>query len=323
MDQARIVGTDEIVDATDLLAWEDQQVVAADFVCPSDPCSAKLAACAWRPGQKVRPYFSARWGHAANCDVDGRIKLVDPPDRADDPEPIEVLAGYVAKLVLADSHRVQRPKPPLDPDEIPPAPEPTTPFHGQATGARLGTCRTIRALCGTFLDYPPAARAMMRISIPGVDATRYATAFQRLERFEVRRYTEQRILCAPIKFTAEVEQTAHALTVDLFCGDYSPNRMLGLIHPYRLQIDWAAWSDQRRAAVAREVAHARDEAGQRWEPGSRAGVFAFFLGRQDQRDPAVFHVDDHRCICFIAVDGEHDDVERTPWRKTPRPPQTN
>ncbi len=61
MDQARIATTDEIVDATGLLTWDLELVHRSDSTCPSTLCSAKLAACAWSPGQKVRHYFSAKW----------------------------------------------------------------------------------------------------------------------------------------------------------------------------------------------------------------------------------------------------------------------
>ncbi|WP_043729832.1 hypothetical protein [Nocardia asiatica] len=228
MDQARIATTDEIVDATDLLAWDPDLVQRTDFTCPSILCSAKLAACAWRPGQKVRPYFSAKWGHATGCDVDGRVKLVDPPERPDDPEPLEVVAGYVAKLVLSDVRRIQSPQPPADSDETEPVSEPQSATVTDQNTVRLGTCRTIRTLCSTFLHNPPELRAAMKLDVPGVDATRYATGFRRLERFEIRRYAEQRIFYAPIRWSAEPTETPRALTIDLYCGDNDPSGLLGL-----------------------------------------------------------------------------------------------
>ncbi|MBF6369696.1 hypothetical protein IU469_28845, partial [Nocardia puris] len=245
MDQARIAATDEIVDATDLLAWDAALVERSDFTCPSTLCSAKLVACAWRPGQKVRPYFSARWGHAAGCDVDGRVKLVDPPERSDDPEPLEVVAGYVAKLVLSDVRRVQSPQPPADSDELEPVSEPTSTSATDQSTVRLGTCRTIRTLCSTFLHNPPELRAVMKLDVPGVDATRYATGFRRLERFEVRRYAEQRIFYAPIRWSAEPVETPRALTIDLYCGDNDPSGLLGLVNPYQLLLDWEQWSTRQ------------------------------------------------------------------------------
>ncbi|MFC4126238.1 hypothetical protein [Nocardia rhizosphaerae] len=314
MDQARIAATDEIVDATDLLAWDAALVERSDFTCPSTLCSAKLAACAWRPGQKVRPYFSARWGHAAGCDVDGRVKLVDPPERSDDPEPLEVVAGYVAKLVLSDVRRIQSPQPPADSDELESVSEPpSTPVTDQRA-MRLGTCRTIRTLCSTFLHNPPELRAAMRLDVPGVDATRYATGFRRLERFEVRRYTEQRIFYAPIRWSAEPVETPRALTIDLYCGDNDPSGLLGLVNPYQLIIGWKQWSPRQRNSVTREVTHARSEGRQRYSPGSQAGCWAFFLGNQNPTDPAKFHVNDHRLVCFLAADGVHHDRQQSPWR---------
>ncbi len=314
MDQARIATTDEVVDATDLLAWDQELVKGSDFTCPSILCNAKLSACAWRPGQKVRPYFSAKWGHAAGCDIDGRVKLVGPPERSDDPEPLEVVAGYVAKLVLSDVRRIQSPQSPADSDGVEPASEPpSTPVTDQSS-VRLGTCRTIRTLCSTFLHNPPELRAAMRLDVPGVDATRYATGFRRIERFEIRRYTEQRIFYAPIRWSAEPVETPRALTIDLYCGDNDPSGLLGLVRPYQLRIDWTQWSTRQRNSVTREVAHARSEGKQRYSPGSQAGCWAFFLGNQNPTDPATFHVNDHRLVCFLAADGVRHDSQQTPWR---------
>ncbi|SEA51190.1 hypothetical protein [Nitrosospira multiformis] len=54
--------------------------------------------------------------------------------------------------------------------------------------------------------------------------------------------------------------------------------------------------------VSREVETARVEDMAAKKRGDKEKGWLFFIGRQDESDPALFHVDDHRLVCCVAAE---------------------
>jgi len=66
-------------------------------------------------------------------------------------------------------------------------------------------------------------------------------------------------------------------------------------------MSWKDWSDAKRNYVSREVRAARVESMAANERDKEKG-WLFFIGRQDESDSALFHVDDHRLVCCLVAE---------------------
>lgn len=94
--------TGEIVDAEQL--WTIDPVDPIGYECRG--CGAPATPCSYRPENKVRPYFSAKDGHNAGCDVEGEVELVKRARK----QRISTRAGFPGsfpnRLVLRDKREV-------------------------------------------------------------------------------------------------------------------------------------------------------------------------------------------------------------------------
>lgn len=292
MESARDKTTDEIVDAEEL--WIIKQVDPLGYTCRG--CEAVATPCSYRPENVVRPYFSAKDGHKEGCDVDGEVELIKRARKQRVSTREGFPGSFPSRLVLRDlrpvvgSGGVQ--------GDASSQPERNT---GSKTGNkpqrnRHFATQTIRSICRTFINYP--FDRDLPLMLPGVAADSYQRAFRSLKRDEVISYPECRLFYARISWTAPTVNEEH-LEIQLGHGEWNEGK---LMRRYRVQVDWRSWSSAKRNYVSREVEASRLEGIAAKKRGDKDDGWLFFIGKQDENDSALFHVDDHRLICCLVAE---------------------
>ena len=289
MESARDKRTGEIVDAEQL--WIINPVDPMGYECRG--CSAQATPCSYRPENKVRPYFSAKDGHNAGCDVEGEVALVKRARK----QRVTIREGFPGsfpnRLVLRDTRPVS------SPDGSPTAPASD---RGRRTGSngssercrnRHWAAQTIRSICRTFINYP--FDRDLPLVVPGVTADTYQHVFRSLKSDQVIQYPEPRLFYAPISWKASIADDDR-LEIQLSYGEWKERK---LTRPYRVWMDWKNWSAAKRNYVSREIETARSEYMTAKKRGDKEKGWLFFIGRQDESDSTLFHVDDHRLVCCV------------------------
>lgn len=290
MDSARDRHTQEIVDAEELLALE--HVDQEGYICRG--CAARVIPSAYRPENKVRPYFKVHDEHEEDCDVEAEPKLIAKGKkqrlRTRDGFP----GSYPDRLILRDYRNVVG----LEDGANLPVGGP----HGWPSGGggapsiknRPRSAGTIRPICRTFIHYPHDRD--LQLHVPGIEQKIYMTVFKKLKWEPIEVFSGKRIFYAPIQW-GRPEENEHYLQITLSAGAAADNR---LKQPYRVRIEWAGWGPGRRTAVNSELDIAREESIKETKAGHKEKKgYVFFIGDQDAADPTLFHVHDHRLICAL------------------------
>ena len=292
MESARDKRTGEIIDAEQF--WIINPVDPLGYECRG--CGAQATPCSYRPENKVRPYFSAKDGHNTGCDVEGEVELVKRARKQRVTTREGFPGSFPNRLVLRDTRAV------VDPDGSPTAPEGD---GGRRTGSngssetrrdRHWAAHTIRPICRTFINYP--FDRDLPLAVPAVAADTYQRVFRSLKSDQVVQYPEPRLFYAPVSWkaaTADGEQ----LAIQLSYGEWKERI---LTRPYRVRMDWKDWSAAKRNYVSREIETARLEYMAAKKRGDKEKGWLFFIGRQDESDPTLFHVDDHRLVCCVVAE---------------------
>lgn len=281
--------TGEVVDAEQL--WIIVPVDPMGYECRG--CGALVTPCSYRPENKVRPYFSAKDGHNAGCDVEGEVELVKRARK----QRISTREGFPGsfpnRLVLRDTREV------ADPNG-------TLIVATSAGGRRIGsmgssetqrdrhyTAQTIRPISRTFINYPYDRD--LPLKVPEIAVGTYESVFCSLERNQIFQYHERRLFYAPIRWKVPYADDDR-FEIQLSYGVWIERK---LTRPYRVRMGWKDWSDAKRKYVSRQVLTAREKAIAANKRGDKEKGWLFFLGRQDESDSALFHVDDHRLVCCV------------------------
>jgi hypothetical protein len=292
MESARDKHTGEIVDAEQL--WVIDLVDPQGYECRG--CSAQATPCSYRPENKVRPYFSAKEGHKVGCDVEGEVELIKRARK----QRVSTREGFPGsfpnRLVLRDTRPVAGQNG---------APISPTGGGGRRTGSDGSSetrrdshwaAQTIRPICRTFINYPYDRD--LPLAVPGVAADTYQHVFRSLKSDQIIQYPEPRLFCAPISWKAPITGDDH-LEIQLSYGEWKERK---LTRPYRVKVDWQNWSVAKRNYVSREIETARLEYMAAKKRGDKEKGWLFFIGRQDESDPTLFHVDDHRLVCCVVAE---------------------
>ncbi len=291
MESAHDKHNGEIVDAEQL--WIIDPVDPLGYGCRG--CGALATPCSYRPENKVRPYFSAKSGHNAGCDVEGEIELVKRARK----QRISARDGFPGsfpnRLVLRDA------RPVVDSNGTPTG---STSVGGRRTGPkgisetqrdRHWAAQTIRPICRTFVNYPYDRD--LPLAVPGVAPDDYQRVFRLLKRCQILEYPEPRVFYAPISWKAPIEDNEQ-IEIQLSYGEWIERK---LTRPYRVRMGWKDWSAAKRSYVSREVETARLEYMAAKKRGDKEKGWLFFIGWQDENEPALFHVDDHRLVCCMVA----------------------
>lgn len=292
MESARDKYTGQIVSAEEL--WIIDPVDPLGYECRG--CGVQATPCSYAPINKVRPYFRAKDGHQAGCDVEGEIELVKRARKQRMSTRDGFPGSFPNQLVLRETRPVSSP-------------------NGESTaarskgGRRIGSngadearrdchwaVQTIRPICRTFLNYPHDRH--IPLAVPGIEADTYQRVFRALKRNRIVQHPGLHLFYAPISWKPPLADDDH-LEIQLSYGEWIERQ---LIRPYRVNVDWQNWSTAKRNYVSREIETARQEYMVAKKRGDKQKGWLFFIGRQDASDLTLFHVDDHRLVCCVVAE---------------------
>lgn len=292
MESARDRHSGEIVDAEQL--WIIDPIDSLGYECRG--CGALATPCSYRPENKKRPYFSAKDGHYAGCDVEGEVRLVKRARKQRVTTHEGFPGSYPSRLVLRNT------RPLAGQNESPSAGVDTAGRDADSNGGREiqrdrhWDAQTIRPICRTFLNYPYDRDLPLRV--PAVNADNYKQVFRSLKSNQIISYPEPRLFYAPISWKVPF-QNDEQIEIELSYGEWIKRK---LNSPYRVRIVWKDWSAAKRNYVSREIETARHEAIDAKKRGDMEKGWLFFVGRQDENEPTLFHVEDHRLICCVVAE---------------------
>lgn len=292
MDSARDKRTGEIVEAEQL--WIINPVDSLGYECRG--CGAQVTPCSYLLEHKVRPYFSAKAGHNADCDVDGEVELVKRARKQRVTTREGFPGSFPNRLVLRDT------RPVTDPDGSPTPPTGSGGCRNSANESnetrryRHWAAQTIRPICRTFINYPFDRH--LPLAVPGIAAGTYKHVFRSLKNNQIVQHPELHIFYAPISWNASMEDDEQ-MEIQLSHGEWKERK---LDRPYRVRMGWKDWSAAKRNYVSREIETARSEYMTAKKRGDKEKGWLFFIGKQDEIDPTLFHIDDHRLVCCVVAE---------------------
>lgn len=260
-------------------------------------CDALVTPCSYRPENKVRPYFSAKDGHNPGCNVDGEVELVKRARK----QRISTREGspgsFPNELVLRDTREV------VDSNGTPAAP---TSAGGRQIGskgssetqrARHYAVETIRSICRTFVKHP--YNRDLPLKVPKIAGGTYERVFCSLKGGRILRHPELRLFYGPIHWNGSSVDD-DPLEIQLGYGEWIKGECT---RPYRVRMSCKDWSDAKRKSVSLELRTAEAEFWEAYELGNKEKKgWLFFIGKQDEGDPTLFHVDDHRLVCCLVAE---------------------
>ena len=292
MDLACDKHTGEIIDAVQL--WLISSVDPLGYECRG--CGVPVVPCSYRHENKVRPYFRVKEAHKADCNVDGEIELVKRAQKQSVQTSEGIPGGFPDRLILQDS------RPVVDQN----VGSPTTSSRGECRsnsneGRRVHrnarwAAKTIRPICRTFINFPFDRN--LPLAVPDVPANTFQHVFRSLKRDQIITYPELHIFNAPIYWKRPIIDE-EKFEILLSYGEWKEQK---LIQPYQVRIDWRDWSKVKRDYVVKEIETAISESKEAKKNGEKKKGWLFFIGRQDENIPALFHVEDHRLICCIVAE---------------------
>jgi hypothetical protein len=292
LESARDKNTGRIVDAEQL--WIIDPGEPLGYECRG--CGALATPCSYRPKNKVRPYFSVKDGHKSGCDVEGEVELVKRARKQRVSTREGFLSSFPNRLVLRDTRLVVGSNG---------TPTVTTSAGGSRTSSegvsetqrdRRWAAQTIRPICRTFVNYPYDRD--LPLAVPGIAAGNYQRVFRSLKGDQILEYPESRLFYAPISWKAPIEDDDQ-IEIQLSYGEWIERK---LTRSYRVRMGWKDWSSATRNYVSREIETARLEYMAAKKRGDKEKGWLFFIGRQDENEPALFHVDDHRLVCCMVTE---------------------
>ncbi|SMQ95266.1 hypothetical protein [Xanthomonas fragariae] len=293
MESARDKYTGEIIDAEQL--WIMNSVNDSGYMCIG--CIASVIPCSYLPENKVRAHFKIKDKHETDCDIDGDERLVKRALK----QRVTTKEGFPGRfpnrLVLRDARPVTGSNG---------SPAVSTASNGtiknvsdvlsEARRERRWAANTIRPICRTFINFP--FDRDLSLAISGIAANTYQRIFLCLNRDKVVKYNEPHIFYAPIAWKAPASDD-NQIEIQLSYGEWKDRK---LVNPYRLRVNWKNWSAAKRNYISKDIEISRLESIAAKNSDSKKKGWLFFIGRQDEEDLTLFHVDDHRLICCFVVE---------------------
>ncbi|UUY07490.1 hypothetical protein LRS11_16895 [Pseudomonas sp. J452] len=286
MDNARDRITQEIVEAEDL-----KLLVAVDtygYQCPG--CKTQAFPRAYRQENLVRAHFQLRDPHVSGCEVEGETKVIAQGKRGSVQQELETSPGLSpARLQLVEDRTIVDPALPHTECQT----QSVRRLDG-ATGLvrREGrrAANSIRPICRAFLRFPFDRH--LSLAIPGIAPTTYQTAFKKLRAKGLEPCPNARIFYGELAWTPAAESPEH-ITISLNAGEWEEKKLT----PYQVVVLWSEWSAVACGRLKNELEIARQENMKAKKDKQASRSYLFFVGAQDAKNPAIFHVLDHRLIC--------------------------
>lgn len=296
MESARDKYTREIVEAEEL--WQLPTVDRKGYECGS--CGVDVYPASYLKTNLKRPYFSlyGDTGHLNGCDVEGDKKTVARGKKGSVRDELETSPGLSPSRLTLRDERV--------------AVDPTLPrTSAQTSSARTArrdidsetvrpvgrrAANTIRPICRAFLNFPFDRN--MSLDVPGVDDKTYWTAFKKLGAGNkgIETFERPKIFYAELAW-AKAQEDDGSFTIPLSAGEWSNDRKL--VRHYKVRVSWAKWSKYKQTVVRNEMEVVREEGIKAKKKNLKDRAYIFFIGDQDEDDPTIFNVSDHRLICGL------------------------
>lgn len=291
MDNARDRVTQEIVEAEDLKLLAS--VNSDGYLCSG--CNTQVFPRSYRPENLYRAHFFILDPHGQGCGVEGEKKVIARGKRGSVQHELETSPGLSpARLQLIDARTI------VDP-ALPRTEQRTQSVSQQdATGntaRREGrrAANSIRPICRAFLRFPYDRH--LSLEVPGVAPTTYQTAFKKLRSKGFERFAQARVFYGELAWSQAIESPEH-LTISLNAGEW----VEGELSHYQVLVHWREWSAVACARLRNELEVARKEGMDAKKAKQTSRSYLFFVGDQDDKNPALFHVLDHRLVCTLHGD---------------------
>ncbi|EKL8245035.1 hypothetical protein KUT41_15675 [Pseudomonas aeruginosa] len=165
---------------------------------------------------------------------------------------------------------------------------------------------SIRPICRAFLRFPYDRH--LSLEVPGVAPNTYQTAFKKLRSDGLGQFAQARVFYGELAWSQAVESSEY-LTISLNAGEWKDEKLT----PYQVIVHWLEWSAVARGRLKNELEVARKEGMEAKKAKQASRSFLFFIGNQDAKKPALFHVQDHRLICTL-----HDELVFPAYSRTAR-----
>jgi hypothetical protein len=290
MDSAIDYENRKIIDAAELRFIEN--VDEKKFICRG--CGCLVSPASYHPDNKVRPYFRVIDAHKDDCDVVGYEKYIKiGAIKSIRNSKGEFSISYPNKVVFNDYREVVGSQFSIDNQQIE-----TSKSRHIKTGLhninqnRTHTVSTIRSICKFFMNFPHDRD--LSLNVPGIDAKCYQYAFKRIK--AGKQEDRARIFYAPIRWSTEPVENDKSYDLFLHVGVW--DNIQRKYNPMcRVQIQWEAWSQQKKNYIKYEIEYYRNEA-----LNKNVQAWCFFIGEQDFGDKFLFKVTDHRMICCLEGD---------------------
>lgn len=292
MDSAYEINTGKIIDAEELRLIDC--VDPKGYTCRG--CGILVSPCSYQQKNKVRPYFSAKDGHRNGCDIDGEAELIKRAKKIR----VTTCKGFPGtfpnKLEIKSTRTVEAISSNIRTSLV------ANKYQNIADNnvdsiakTRTWIARTIRPICRTFINFPYDRDLPLTIS--GISGTIYKYVFKRIKN-QIIHYPNARIFYAPISWIKPITNDKQ-LEIKLNVGEWKNGQ---LIRPYRLRINWDDWSTAKRKYISCDLEFTRNEARKAKETNPKEIGWLFFIGKQDDVDLALFHVNEHRLICSLVAE---------------------
>ena len=271
-----------------------------DYICGGCGMPATPCACTDRdPPYKKSPYFKV--DHEDECDIDGvkkrvpSLKKLGVGDAKSTDNILQNNAPY--KLVRKKERPVTEPNLTVNINKTTSKSQSKN-SSGNSTSqsTRNGVANNIFPICEAFMK--GWYRADSEIEIPDVSGKTCADIFMPLKS-KVIQYKKSHIFYASIRWKQDQDLKINEDPLIL--------NVLLISVPYKIQVNGKAWSEENRIATFSPIEAVRQavkkkwkaEVDKKWIDKTAEEGWLFFVGKQDQNDPAIFHVQDHDLICCI------------------------
>lgn len=315
MESARDKHTGEIVEAESL--WLLDSVDTDGYECWG--CGIDMYPSSWQKSSKKRPSFNKKPGkvHAVDCDVDAEPEIVSQGQKRSVHQHLDSAPGLSpSALKLVD----KRPAVDLNGNDAESHKKPSV-SHASTSSDKgekperesRRPAQTIRPICRAFIRFPYDRD--MSLNVPGIDGHSYMTVFSMLGS-PVKTYSRAKIFYAEL-LGQKMAQDDDELVIPL-SGEWAEGKPS---KAYLLHIKWSSWSKAKKTQILNELTTAQAEAREAWIANKqvqdaandvsnkskkesmtrvkKSKAWVFFIGEQDQKEPAIFYVDDNRLICTL------------------------
>lgn len=307
MDSALYKPNNTIISAEELSSWE--VVNEYDFVCSA--CEVGVQPIAYKDMMKRRPYFRLykNTRHQENCGMDGYEKLISIAKYKSVANEDGFPLSYPNRLIIKEIREqianelevgVKKTKHILTKESYE--------TNSNDKRAHNHTVTTIRPIAKQFINFH--FDLGLSLIMPMIDRTKYNTyksVFERLSNKRINSYSDKRIFYGSL-YTGNqynninISLPPNHFIVTLTQGEWN-DTYTKPIKLYQIIIDYSHWTTKTINMVKGELDIAREERQKALDEGNnKVKSWVFFVGQQNKTNPYLFHVDDHKLICFLVAD---------------------